>query len=109
MTVRQLAETLGLTVLSMPDGDVPVTGAYIGDLLSWVMGRAQEGQAWVTIMSNINLVAVASLAAVSCVILAEGVTVEDGVRETAEQRNVNLLSCDKTAYDIACLLREQGV
>ena len=72
MTVRQMINEMQLTPLTCPDPERVVTGGYVGDLLSWVMGRARSGQAWITIMSNINTVAVASLADVACVILAEG-------------------------------------
>ena len=88
----------------MPSGDRVVKGAYIGDLLSWVMGRAKEDDAWITIMSNSNTVAVASLADVSCVILAEGVTLEDSVLDTAKQNNINIFSTNLTAYDAAVML-----
>lgn len=109
MTVTKLVETLGLSAVALPDGEAQIEGVYMGDLLSWVMGRAKSGQAWITIMSNINIVAVAALAGVSCVILAEGVAVEEEVRQAAETRNVNLLGSDRSAYEIACLLRDNGV
>ena len=107
MTVNELIAGLQLQPLTLPDGDRKVEGAYIGDLLSWVMGRAQSGNAWITIMSNINIVAVASLADVSCVILAEGVTVEPDVRKTAEQTGINLLTTERTAYEIASELSKR--
>ena len=65
------------------------------------MGRAQEDNMWITIMSNINIVAVASLADVSCVVLAEGVTLEDDVRKTAEAKGVNILSSPLPSYETA--------
>ncbi len=37
-----------------------VPGGNCGDLLSWVMGRAGSGSAWITVMGNVNAVAVAS-------------------------------------------------
>lgn len=104
MTVSELSQNKELTVLCMPSGDRVVKGAYIGDLLSWVMGRAKEDDAWITIMSNSNTVAVASLADVSCVILAEGVTLEDSVLDTAKQNNINIFSTNLTAYDAAVML-----
>ena len=76
MTVNELAKRLSLRTIALSDGDRDVEGVYIGDLLSWVMGRAQSGNAWITIMSNLNIVAVATLADVSCIILAEGVTLD---------------------------------
>ncbi len=104
MTVSELSKNEFLTVLCMPDGEREIVGAYIGDLLSWVMGRAKEDNAWITIMSNSNTVAVASLADVSCVVLAEGVTLESSIIETAKQNNINIFSTDLTAYDAAVML-----
>ena len=42
MTVSELKNKLALNVISMPDGEREVTGCYIGDLLSWVMGAASS-------------------------------------------------------------------
>lgn len=104
MTVNELSAKEGFKVISMADGEREIKGAYIGDLLSWVMGRAKADDAWITIMSNINIVAVASLADVACIILAEGVTLEKSVEETANAKGVNVLSFDKPAYEAAVLL-----
>ncbi len=98
MKTRELVSSLGLTTFALPDGERAVTGGYAGDLLSWVMGRAQAGDAWVTIMSNRNIVAVASLADVACVILAEGVSPDAGVCELAEQKGMNLLGSADSAF-----------
>ena len=104
MTVLELAERLSLTPLAIGDGERTVSGVYIGDLLSWVMGRATSDNVWITIMSNVNVVAVATLTDVSCIILAEGVTLDDNVRATAEKKGVNVFTSEKTAYELAALL-----
>ena len=109
MTSAELRAALSLEVLAEPDPQREVTGGYAGDLLSWVMGRASEDNAWITIMSNSNIVAVATLADVACIILAEGVTPDEGVADTALIRGVNLLSSDKGAYEIARKLSELEV
>ena len=49
MTVDGLLE-LGFTAAALPDGKRQLEGVYIGDLLSWVMGRASADYAWITIM-----------------------------------------------------------
>ena len=72
MTVKEIAEKLGLAPVSVTDDTREVQGGYAGDLLSWVMGRVPEGAAWVTIMTNVNVVAVAVLRDVAMVIVAEG-------------------------------------
>ena len=62
MTVSELGQALELTAFAAPEPYRRITGGYAGDLLSWVMGRARSGDAWITIMSNQNIVAVAVLA-----------------------------------------------
>ena len=109
MNVIDLSKEADLKVVTLPCPEHEVNGAYIGDLLSWVMGRATEGDAWITIMSNQNIVAVASLAEVSCIILAEGVVPDEGVAKTAEIKGVNILSSEKSAYEIAKKLSELNV
>ena len=99
MTVNELSAKEGFKVISIPDGEREIKGAYIGDLLSWVMGRAKADDAWITIMSNINIVAVASLADVACIILAEGVQLDETVTETAKAKGINILSCQMPAFE----------
>ena len=106
MTVEQLMTRTGLRAAALPEGDREITGAYIGNLLSWVMGRARSGDAWITIMSNRNIVAVATLADTACVILAEGVQPDEGVAELAQQKGINLLLSPDSAYDTALRLRD---
>ncbi len=109
MTVRELAEMLSLTTVTLPDGDREVEGAYIGDLLSWVMGRAGSGQVWITIMSNLNILAVATLSDVACILLAEGVKPDPNVTETAVGKDVNILSSPLSAYELARELARIGL
>ena len=109
MTVEQLIEAASLHPIAIPSPERDLGGAYVGDLLSWVMGRAREDDAWITIMSNSNIIAVATLADVSCIILAEGVEPDTGVAETAMARGVNLLSSSESAYEIAKKLSQLGL
>ena len=106
MKICEIADKLSLRPLALADNSREVTGVYIGDLLSWVMGRANSGDAWITIMSNINIVAVASLADVACIILAEGVVPDEAVCSAALQKGVNIYTSDKTAYRIAIALEK---
>ena len=101
MTVYELANACQFNILNLPEPDREINGAYIGDLLSWVMGKAECDNVWITIMSNINVIAVASLSDVSCVLLAEGVTLDDEVLNTAKQKGINILSTPLAAYEAA--------
>lgn len=104
MNVSDLKNKLNLTVLTETDLDRSVTGCYIGDLLSWVMGRAQSGDCWITIMNNINIVAVASLTDCSCILLCEGVSAEKDIIAKANNQDIIILQSDKTAYELAQLI-----
>lgn len=106
MTVELLASVSGFTPLALPDKDREILGAYVGDLLSWVMGRAKADDAWITIMSNLNVVAVASLADVACVILAEGVMPDEELIRVAESKNVNLIASTLSSYETAVKISE---
>lgn len=104
MTVSELQKTLGLDILSLPFPDKEINGAYAGDLLSWVMGRAGAGSIWATIMTNANIVAVASLADVAAAVVCENSEIAEQVTETAKTRGVNLLRTEMPMYEFCAAL-----
>jgi len=105
MTVRKLCETLSLKNWTPDvDLDVTITGGYAGDMLSWVMGRAEAGSVWMTIMSNQNVAAVALMADVACVVLTEGVEPDELLAAQAETRGMPLLSSPLSTYELSCRL-----
>ncbi len=109
MTVNELATSLSLSVITLPEGDREVEGVYIGDLLSWVMGRAESGNAWITIMSNFNILAVATLSDVSCILLCESVEPDENVAATAKEKGINILASPLPAYELSRELSRLGV
>lgn len=104
MTVNDLVANFGFSPIVIAEPDREISGVYIGDLLSWVMGRANSGDAWITIMSNQNIIAVATLADVSCIILAENVKLDDDVIAIADSKGINILSSEESSYKIALRL-----
>ncbi len=105
MTVAQLCQQGEFTPLTLPNGDREISSVYVGDLLSWVMSRAPADSAWITIMSNQNILAVATLCDTACIILAEGVDPDHGVLRLAEEKGVNLLKSEHSASDIAVTIK----
>ncbi len=69
------------------------------------MGRAAADNVWITIMTNINIVAVAALADTACILLAEGVTPDQNIIDTASAKGVNILQSEKPIYETAVLLQ----
>ena len=106
MTVRELSEKNDFEVVCLPDGEREIVGCYCGDLLSWVMGRAKADQAWITIMSNVNIAAVATLCDTSCIILSENVNLDDDVKNVAEMKGINVLRTAMPTYEAAKALSE---
>ena len=101
MTVNELKEKLDLKTLVEDDFDREVTDCYVGDLLSWVMGRAPADSAWLTVMGNINSIAVATLADVACIILVENAALDENARQKADMHGVNILTTPENSYRVA--------
>ncbi len=106
MTVSDLLLNENFEAITLPDTERVINDVYIGDLLSWVMGRAKSDDAWITIMSNVNILAVASLADTACIILAEGVTVDEAIKSTAVEKNINILSTDLSIFEAAVAIND---
>jgi predicted transcriptional regulator len=105
MTVAQMAQKLNLKILT-PGASLEkeVSGCYVGDLLSWVMSRAKSGDAWITIMGNINTIAVSVLADTACIILAESAALDKPAEQKAAEHDVAVLSTEQSAYELACAI-----
>ena len=99
MTVFEIRDALGLVPLHEAE-DRPVTGGYAGDRLSWVMGNAQSGDCWITIMSNRNVPAVCSLTDAAMVIFAEDVTPDPAAMEAAEENGLNFYSSPLSVFEL---------
>lgn len=107
MLLSEIAEKLKLTpVTDSIDGNREVTDCYIGDLLSWVMSKAQPGNIWITVMTNINIIAVATLTDVSCIIIPENIVVDEPTVKKANMQGINIFSSSKTSYRLAKELAE---
>ena len=70
------------------------------------MGRAKSDQVWVTIMSNINVSAVAALTDVAVVVLAEGVQPDPDASERAKEKGINLLGTESSTFDFCLALKD---
>lgn len=107
MNIKEFADKLNLKILVEGDDiNREITDCYIGDLLSWVMGRAKSDCAWLTVMGNINAVAVATLADVSCIVLTENASLDDEAKNKAQTHGVTILSAEENSYIVATKLYE---
>lgn len=101
VTVKELASSMKMEIYTGAAGmDRKVQGGYCGDLLSWVMSHASTGDAWVTVLTNINTIAVAVLTEIPCIILPEGIQPEEAVIRKAVEENIAILGTDKTTFEV---------
>lgn len=110
MNIKDIAEKLNLTFYSC-DGlaEKVAKGCYIGDLLSLAMSKVQMDYVWITIQTNVNIVAVASLADAGCIILADGCVPDEKTVERAKEQEIIILGSEKSAYELAVELSGLGI
>ena len=80
--------------------NLDITGIYSCDLLSWVMGHAMEGDAWCTVLTHNNIVAVASLLKLSCIIVCENAPIDDDTVEKADKEGINIITTALNSVEV---------
>ena len=110
MKVRELIELLDAECLTpQADLDAEISCGYSCDLLSWVLAHGKVGMAWSTVQTHINVIAVAVLMEMACVILVEGVEIESPSLVKAVSEGMPVLATKKTAYEVSVLMGQAGV
>ena len=105
MKVPELVDKLGLKVLSGANGlDREIDGCYVSDLLSDVMGNAMEGNIWITLQTHKNVMAVASLKEMSCIILVKNLVPNDETIEQSNDEDLPILQTSLSTFDITGLV-----
>lgn len=102
MTVQNLIDSEVFRLVNA--GENPgreVTVPFCCDLLSIAMGKAPAGCAWVTVMGNMNTLAVASLADAACIIMAEGAVLDDMAVKKAKEQEITVLETELPIFDAA--------
>ena len=110
MTINELIEKTSWNVLTEElDLSKEISGAYVGDLLSWVMGNGEPDQAWITVQVHMNVIAVALLREFSCVIIADNANVPEDMLNKAKEEELVLLESKLPSYETAKVLVELGI
>src|SRR5690606_27349944 len=99
---RELMDKMNLTLFSGELGlDKDVSGGYVSDLLSDVMGHAAEGQVWITLQNHKNIMAVASLKDLPAVILVKGQAPDTDTMAHSIEEQVPILGTELEAFETA--------
>ena len=100
MTVSEFAEKAGCVVFS--EGEEREIGSgYCGDFLSNIISRATDDCAWLTVMNNVNVAAVATLIDCACIILCEGVAPDEAFAARAKQLRLWVLGAKENVFEAA--------
>ena len=101
MKVRELVDKLDLKVLSGENGlDREIDGCYVSDLLSDVMGNADAGNVWITLQTHKNVMAVASLKEMACVILVKNLTANEDTLNQSNEEEIPILQTSMETFEV---------
>ena len=109
MFVSELVEKHGFTHLSGSDLNRKISNVYSCDLLSWVMAKGKHDTAWITVQTHNNILAVASLLEFACIIIPEGIHVDQDIIDKANEQEVVMLSSKLEVFEIFKILYEAGI
>ncbi len=110
MKISDIIPLIG-AVNETPDADTgkEILCGYTCDLLSWVMAHGQEGMAWVTVQTHMNVIAVAVLSDMACVILPEDIQMEKESLQKAADEGMCVLRSPLSGYEICGRLHGAGI
>ena len=110
MNVSDIVAALPVRVVAGADHlQNGVTGGYASDLLSCVMAGARKGNVWVTLQAHMNVIAVAALLELACVVITEGAALDSEALARADQRGVVVLSTEQGSFATVAQLSVLGV
>ncbi len=106
MKISQVKELLGFEAVNLPEEDRDIASVFCCDLLSLVMSRAPADCAWVTVMGNVNTAAVALLADVACIIVAENCAVDAQMLEKVRQKDIAVFKTELPIFEAAMAVQK---
>lgn len=111
MTIKDILEGLenSTIVTTKTYENRTLTSGFVGDLLSVVMGKAEEDCAWITIQSHMNIVAVGTLVNVGCIIVTEGFAVDEDAIAKANEEDITIITTTLSSYETAAILAKSGL
>ncbi len=99
--VKELSTKCKFNDFNLTVADRKVTDCYCGDLLSRALSGTLNNKAWLTVMNNENVIAVAVATQAACVILTEGILPDEKMLAQAKAHAVNLFGTELDTYHAA--------
>lgn len=103
MKVKELLAKTNWSVTASDEAlEKEISGVFCGDLLSWVMGNCEPGQCWITVQTHLNIVAVAALKEISCLIIVQDAEVPQATLDKVLEEDIALFRVSVSAYEACC-------
>lgn len=109
MTIQELLQSGYFELRTECVPERTLEHVQICDLMSWVMRIGKERDAWITVQTHLNVVAVASLLDFSCVIIPSSIEIPQETLDKANRHNVCILSTNLSPFQICKLMLELGI
>lgn len=107
MKLTELFEMKEFQVVNRGDlMDRDISKPFCCDLLSIAMSKAPVHGAWITVMGNVNTIAVAALTDVACIILAEGILLDPVASEKAKEQGITVLATELPIFEASLKVYE---
>lgn len=108
MTIADFISKYGFTLYGSEfDRSKKIDGLYATDLLSWVMGHSNPNQGWITVQTHVNIVAIALLRELACIIVAEGASIPQETLDRAAEEGIPILYTTLPVYEICALYAKE--
>ncbi len=102
MKVKDLISTGIFKVVNEGDStDTEITKPFCCDLLSIAMSKCSEGCVWVTVMGNINTLAVATLTEAAVIVLAENTSLDEPALNKAKMQGITVMATELPIFEAA--------
>ena len=110
MKVKNLLESKHFKLISDNSGiENEVNGIFSCDLLSHVMGFASEKNILITVLNNINVLGVASLLDLSCIIFSHNIQIAEAIIKKTNELNIPLITTKLSTSETVISLYKIGV
>ena len=106
MKLHEVIDALNPDVVCKGDGGREVSGVIAGDLLSFIIGEAKEGEILVTILIHLNVSAVAVLKDLPMIIIASGRAPSKELEDKCHEENIAVVVVKESAYEVCARLHE---
>ena len=107
-TAAELAQSADFKAVYIEDNDRKIEGAFATDLLSHAIGNAKSGDAWLTVLTNPNMIAPASIADVACLIICDGIEPTELLINKCKTMGISLFKTALPVTDSAVALHRMS-